>query len=73
MSLDQPSMVLDPGFDNDDEDGDWGDRMDPITFTRLAIHTLPRSFKKHGQKMHERLDQEITNWAEGVRSVVFEG
>jgi hypothetical protein len=74
-SLDQPPMVLDSGSDDDDEDGDWEDRMDPITFARHYAACNPhmaRIVQEHDQKMRERLDQEITNWTEGVQSETFE-
>ena len=74
-SLDQPSMVLDSDFDDDDEEDDWEDRMDPVTFARYYAASSPHLAKivqEHDQKMCVRLNEEITNWAEGVRSVTFE-
>jgi hypothetical protein len=75
-SLNRPSMVLDSGSDDDDEDDDWEDRMDPVTFARYYAASSPHLAKivqEHDEKMRVRLDQEITNWAQGVRSVTFEG
>jgi hypothetical protein len=40
-SLDQPSVVLYSGSDDDDEDDDWEDRMDSLGIMRLSIHTWP--------------------------------
>ena len=69
-------MVLDSGSDDDDEDNDWEDRMYPVTFVRYyaasSLH-LTKIVQDHDQKMCIRLDQEITNWSQGVQSVAFEG
>jgi hypothetical protein len=73
-SLNQPSMVLHSGSDDDDdEDDDWEDRMDPVTFARYYAASSPhlaRIVQEHDQKVRLHLDQEITNWAQGV---TFEG
>lgn len=78
LKLNQPSMVLDSGSDDDDEDNDWEDRMYPVTFVRYYAASSPHLTKivqEHDQtrKMRVRLDQEITNWAQRVQSVAFEG
>jgi len=73
-NLNQPSIVLDSGSDDDDDD--WEDRMDPVTFARYYATSNPHLAKivqEHDEKMRVRLDKEITNWAQDVRSVTFEG
>ncbi|KAM6488962.1 hypothetical protein JOM56_015598 [Amanita muscaria] len=78
-SLHKPYIVLDSGSDDDDDDDDnpdWEDTMDPVTFARYYAAFNPHFAKivqEHDQKMRERLDQEITNWAKGVQSETIEG
>ena len=55
---------------------DWEDKMDPVTFARdyaACSPHLARILQEHDEKIHVRLNQEITNWAQDVRSVTFEG
>jgi hypothetical protein len=70
--FDQPSMTLDLGSDDDDDDDDdnWEDNMDPITFARYYMAGDPLMAKivqEHDQKLRERLNQGIANWAEVVQ------
>jgi hypothetical protein len=65
----QPSMTLDLGSDDDDDN--WEENMDPITFARYYAAGNPllaKIVQEHDQKMRERLDQGIANWVEGVQS-----
>ncbi|KAM6493750.1 hypothetical protein JOM56_010111 [Amanita muscaria] len=50
-------------------------RMDPVTFGYFAAFNphFAKIVQEHDQKMRERLDHNITNWAEGVQPETFEG
>jgi hypothetical protein len=52
-----------PTLDDDDED-EWADTMDPVTFARYYANTIPQ-FAKIVQD-HDRESREITSWVGGV-------
>jgi hypothetical protein len=65
--FDQPSMTLESFSDDayDDDDDDWEDNMDPITFARYYMvgdPLLAKIVQEHDQKVRERLNQGIANW-----------
>lgn len=71
MEFDQPSMSLDLGSDDDDDDN-WEDIMDLITFAgyyAAGNPLLAKIVQEHDQKMRERRDQRIV-WVEGVQSEI---
>jgi hypothetical protein len=69
--VDQSSITLDSCSEGDDDDDNWEDNMDPITFLRYyaASHpVLAKVVQEHDQKLRERFDQGIASWMEGVQS-----
>jgi hypothetical protein len=69
--VDQSPVTLDSCSEGDDDDDNWEDNMDPITFLRYyaASHpVLAKVVQDHDQKLRERFDQGIASWMEGVQS-----
>ena len=69
--VDQSSITLDSCSEGDEDDDNWEDNMDPITFLRhyAASHSvLAKVVQEHDQKLRERFDQGIASWMEGVQS-----
>jgi len=64
-----PELESDLHGSDSDSDNNWKDEMVPITFARYYAASHPLLVKvvqEHDQKMHERLDQRIATWVDGL-------
>ena len=70
FNRDESNLIFPDSDEGSDDDEDWEDNMDPLTFARYyagpSIPHFVKMVEDHDRETRARLDHKIKSWAKGV-------